>query len=316
MCLIVFCFSLSEMTNLNMVGLATFSLGFITAAYYLLPPVSRYFSRVFYSTRRTEPAREGNDASAETAGIFEDRTSTEDIPEANGAIAQSAKAESSPEKGLDYNSNVLVENGRNGLLIPEDFEHFVSHNMIMKFEGQRQVKFQFFVVVLASEVDLRDLSNMTFHPHDTSSSRQPLIDNSELTMPQAGEYGNYIVARFESGEYHSEEVVFGPKFDNPFFQLWSAYKKKNNGNCPKAILLYSWNFPCGRCTKLIVSELSKEQYRGSHVMLTYSQIWDSEEGYPYVAEKNMEIFKRETGAYIQVVKPPVPLKEAGPGSTT
>ena len=194
---------------------------------------------------------------------------------------------------------------------PPEFEQFIGDDVIMKFEGQRQVKFQFFVVLLASEDDLRNLTSMTFQPHNGSSPRRPLLDNQNLTMPSANHYGNYIVARFESCEYHSEEVVFGPKYDNPFRQLWSAYVHNNAGNQPAAVIMYSWNFPCRRCTELIVSILSEQPYCGVCVMVAYSRIWDSEEGYPDVAKENMDTMKDRIGAYIQHVEPPEPLKEAG-----
>ena len=154
---------------------------------------------------------------------------------------------------------------------------------------------------------------MTFHPHTSSSPRQPLLNNQELTMPSTHHYGNYIVARFESCQYHSEEVVFGPKYDNPFSQLWSAYVHKNN-SWPKAIIMYSWNFPCRRCTELIVSILGERQYSvpsDVRVLIAYSRIWDSEEGYPNVAERNMEMMRDRIGAYIQYIEPPIPLQEAG-----
>ena len=296
------------MGSLNLVGLATVSVGFITAAYYILPSVSRYFLRVFAT--RTEKRSE--DTSLETSLVREDYQPTYSQPElnANGVIPQSKGSEGCTRSGLKPADNLRVGKvGRNGVT-PHGFERFIRHDVIMKFEGQRQVKFQFFVVVLASEDDLRNLQCMTFHPHDTLSPGQPLINNQELTMPMTNNYGNYIVARFESCAYHSEEVVFGPKYDNPFSQLWSAYSRRNGGRRPKAIILYSWNFPCGRCTNLMVNELSQPEYSGSHVMLTYSRIWDSEEGYPHVADRNMEMWKERTGAHIQHVEPPVSLQEA------
>ena len=108
-------------------------------------------------------------------------------------------------------------------------------------------------------------------------------------------------------------MVFGPKYDNPFSQFWSAYVHENNSQ-PKAIIMYSWNFPCSRCTELIVSILGEQQYSvlsDVHVLIAYSRVWDSEEGYPYVAERNMETMRDRIGAYIQYVESPVPLQEAG-----
>lgn len=282
----------------RLVGLATISVGLAVAAYYILPSLSRYLVWVF-STRSERTSGKGQDHTSHS-----ERTTNGIIPHMH-----KVRSESHVRNGLTQNSQ-RAKLGGNGL-VPDAFERFVAHDMIMKFQGQRQVKFQFFVVVLASEDDLRDLQSMSFHPHDHSSPRQPLIDNHELTMPSASDYGNYIVARFESCEYHSEEVVFGAKYDVPFSQLWSAYIKRNSGTRPKAIILYSWNFPCGRCTDLIVSVLSKPQYHGVHVMVAYSRIWDSEEGYPYVAKKHMETMRNRVGAYIQYVEPPVPLQEAG-----
>lgn len=285
----------------GLIGLATLSVGFITAAYYILPSLSRYVARLFSS-------REAKKLPQPDTPIIS-HTHSERKP--NGVIADIRGQKSCVKSDLNQNGQILTL-GPGIWLTPEDFEQFIGHDVITKFEKQRQVKFQFFVVLLASEDDLRDLTNMTFHPHKPSSPQQPLVDNRELTMPSANRYGNYIVARFESCEYHSEEVVFGPKYDNPFSQLWSAYvhEKKNR---PKAIIMYSWNFPCRRCTKLIMSVLSEQQYsaNGVQVLIAYSRIWDSEEGYPQVAERNMETMRDRIGAYIQYVEPPVPLQEAG-----
>ena len=298
------------MTSFNLVGLATVSVGFMTVAYYILPSVTRYFVGIF--SRR--PERTSEDTPPESPVFREDTPSSGSLSEmnVNGAVPHSVELDSGTRNGLKPANALiagLIKSGRNGV-IPHDFERFVGHDIILKFEGQRQIKFQFFVVILASEDDLTDLQSMTFYPHNTSLPGQPLIDKHELTMPKASDYGNYIVARFESGECHSEEVVFGPKYDNPFSQLWSAYVQRNNGNQPKAIILYSWNFPCARCTDLIVRVLSQQQYSGTQVMLTYSRIWDSEEGYPEVAERNMEVWRKQIGAHIQQVEPPVPLQEA------
>ena len=286
----------------GIIGLATLSVGFITAAYYILPSLSRYLARLFSS-------REAKKLPPPDTPIIS-RTHTERTP--NGVnTADIASLEISLRNELNRNGQKLTLGPEIGLT-SEEFEQFIGHSVIMKFEKQRQVKFQFFVVILASEDDLRDLTNMTFHPHTSSSPRQPLVNNQELTMPSANRYGNYIVARFESCEYHSEEVLFGPKYKNPFDQLWSAYVHENNTR-PKAIIMYSWNFPCRRCTELIVSVLSDQQYgvlSDVSVLIAYSRIWDSEEGYPHVAGRNMEMMRNRIGAYIQYVEPPVPLQEA------
>ena len=279
----------------GLIGLATLSVGFITAAYYILPSLSRYVARLFSS--REAKKLPPSDTPIISLTDSERKSINGDIRSAEGYLKS------------DLSQNITLGQGIGPT--PEDFEQFIGHNVIMKFERQRQVKFQFFVVLLASEDDLRDLTSMTFHPHDDSSPRQPLLNNQELTMPRANHYGNYIVARFQSCEYHSEEVVFGPKYDNPFDQLWSAYVHKNAGARPRAVIMYSWNFPCGRCTELMVSILSEQEYSDVRVMIAYSRIWDSEVGYPRVAEENMETMRDKIGAYIQYVEPPVPLEEAG-----
>ena len=293
---------LTVMTGL--IGLATLSVGFFTVVYYILTSLSRYVARLFSS-------REAKKLSSPPDTPIISPIHTERKP--NGVIADMRSQRSCLKSDLNQNGQNLTL-GAGIRLTPDDFEQFIGYNVIMKFEKQRQVKYQFFVVLLASEDDLRDLTNITFHPHESLSLQQPLVNNRELTMPSANRYGNYIVARFESCEYHSEEVVFGPKYDNPFSQLWSAYVHENN-NEPKAIIMYSWNLPCRRCTELIVNILSEEQYSASgvRVLIAYSRIWDSEEGYPYVAERNKETMRNRIGAYIQYVEPPVPLQEAGAG---
>ena len=285
----------------GLIGLATLSVGFVTAVYYILPSLSRYVARLF-SSREAKKLPPPPDTP-----IVSQTHSLERKPNGITADVRSHLKSDLNRSGQKLTLGAGIE------FTPEDFEQFIGHNVIMTFEKQRLVKFQFFVVLLASEDDLRDLANMTFHPHTPSSPRQPLLNNQELTMPSANRFGNYIVARFESCQYHSEEVVFGPKYDNPFSQLWSAYVHENNSR-PKAIIMYSWNFPCSRCTELIVSILGEQQYSvlsDVHVLIAYSRVWDSEEGYPYVAERNMETMRDRIGAYIQYVESPVPLQEAG-----
>ena len=301
--------------TINIVGVATVSVGLITAACYLLLSLSRYFGRVFSKKNETDDKEKKSDALLENRedGVANGATHSE--TKTNGVVPHLTNSEyDSPSHESSLNG-VRVGLGVNGT-VPNGFERFVGDDMIVKFEKQRQVKFQFFVVVLASEDDLKNLGGLTFHPHDTSSPRLPLVDNQKLTMPSATEYGNYIVARFESCEYHSEEVVFGPKYNNPFSQLWSAYTNRNGGNRPKAVLMYSWNFPCGRCTKLITKILGEERYSGTSVMLAYSRVWDSEDGYPHVAGKNMSSMRKQIHAHIQQVEPPSPLQEAGSTPTT
>ena len=300
-------------TMFNIVGaaIATASVGFIAVYYLLASPSRRYFGRLFSKRSETEGKEKSIALVEGEDGVSKDSTHPE--TKANGAVPHTTEAEHGTPNGEPTVNSLRVSrrSRRNGTIL-NDFERFAGHDMIMKFEEQRQVKFQFFVVVLASDEDLQNLGRgVTYHPHIPSLPQQPLIDNRCLIMPSsAAEYGNYLVARFESCAYHSEEVLFGPKYDSPFSQLWSAYVK-NEGSVPNAVLLYSWNFPCGRCTELITRVLSQEQYSGTRVMLAYSRIWDSEEGYPHVADKNMSSMRERIGAHIQQVEPPTPLQKAG-----
>ena len=56
----------------------------------------------------------------------------------------------------------------------------------------------------------------------------------------------------------------------------------------RPLLCIRGTFPAVDVTELIVSILGERQYSvlsDVHVLIAYSRIWDSEEGYPYLAER-------------------------------
>ena len=166
---------------------------------------------------------------------------------------------------------------RSRAALPNNFRNFIKNRIIPSFKGQRVPgKNQFAVLLLLSERDLADITSMSFNPHNYLN--QPLVDKSYLYMPRDSEsqIGNYIVARPSHNEWHSEDVIFSALISSSLFsRLWDAYKKYN-GHSPKCILLYSWNLPCSRCTKLIIRSLNDRPYSETSVIVAYNAHWSDE----------------------------------------
>ena len=148
------------------------------------------------------------------------------------------------------------------------FDKFIKEIVVQKFEKQRRWnQKQFAVLLLVSEEQWKDLHQMNFYPS------QPLTDSSRLSMPACEkDYQNYIVARPENDDLHAEAVIF-EKLD----QLWKGYLSHNGGTPPKCFILYSWNFPCTKCTKLIINSFNKWPYRAVSVVVAATAFWDKEE---------------------------------------
>ena len=147
--------------------------------------------------------------------------------------------------------------------------------VIPSFKDQRLYEYQFAVLLLLSEEDFRNITNMTIHP--SNGFGQPILDNTYTSMPQ-GNYDNYIVARPDNNNRHSEEVIFGihSTANTPFEKLWRAYVEKHNAP-PKHILLYSWNQPCSRCTEAIIRALEESPYHRTEAIVVHTRYWQLED---------------------------------------
>ena len=151
---------------------------------------------------------------------------------------------------------------------PNDFDNFIRHVIVPKFEKQRLYgrQNQFAVLVLVTDEDLRNISQMKFHPYDP-----PIINNDNLSMPDnEKEYHNYIVARPDiNANHHAEKEIF-----EHLDQLWNGFMRHSRGIPPKCFILYSWNFPCTKCTQLIIDSFNKPRYKSVSVIVAATAYWE------------------------------------------
>ena len=158
------------------------------------------------------------------------------------------------------------------------FDKFNKEIVVQKFEKQRRWdQKQFAVLLLVSEEQWKDLHQMNFYPSEQLTSR------NQLSMPASEmDYQNYIVARPENDDLHAEEVIF-EKLD----QLWKGYLSHNGGTPPKYFILYSWNFPCTKCTKLIINSFNDGPYRAVSVVVAATAHWVKETHEVHRQNENM-----------------------------
>ena len=205
-------------------------------------------------------------------------------------------------KNQDQNSHIIIpahldhtsENqyGRDLIDVPEErgmivspngFEEFIRKVIVPTFERQRRCnQKQFAILLLVTKEDLSDINQMKFHPHDS-----PITNNYNLSMPDnEKDYHNYIVARPRNDNHHAEKEIF-----EHLDQLWKGFVQHNRGIPPKCFILYSWNFPCSKCTNLIISSFNKPLYKSVSVIIAATAKWDKEEH--EVRHQNEEKMKRE-----------------------
>ena len=185
------------------------------------------------------------------------------------------------------------------LLLPDNFQDFVTDIIIPSFKEQCATGNQFAVVVLLSENDLYNICGTTFVPSDDG---QPLLNKYHPSMPLNKTcYGNYIVARPNSS-WHSEEEIFGKysSINSHFCELWTAYMRHNRST-PKCVLLYSWQLPCSRCTDVIIRSLNDSMYRCTSVIVAHTIYWRSESEEEH--RENEKKLKKENIAVVQVPYP-------------
>ena len=145
-----------------------------------------------------------------------------------------------------------------------DFDNFIRHVIVPKFEKQRLYgrQNQFVVLVLATDED-----QMKFHPYDP-----PITNNGNLSMPDnEKQYYNYIVARPRNDSHHAEKEIL-----KHLDQLWNGFMRHSGKIPPKCFILYSWNFPCTKCTQLIIDSFNKPQYKCVSVIVAATAFWGKE----------------------------------------
>ena len=158
--------------------------------------------------------------------------------------------------------------GRVLIKLPKNFDTFVRKIIVPNFSQQRRCdQNQFAVLLFVTEKDFRDINQMKFHPHDS-----PITNNKRLSMPDnEDDYHNYIVARPQNDKYHAENVIF----DN-LDRLWKGFMSRSNKIPPKCFILYSFNFPCTKCTNLIIRSFNKPPYKSVSVIVAATAYWDRE----------------------------------------
>ena len=186
--------------------------------------------------------------------------------------------------------------------LPNNFDNFITDMVVPSFKKQRSTgRYQFAVVILLSENDFDDISDMGFEPSNILGG--PLLNNTYPSMPRnAANYGNYIAARPDSVSCHSEEEIFRKysSINSPFRELWTAYMS-HNGSTPKCVLLYTWQLPCTRCTDVIIRSLNDDMYRCTSVIVAHTIYWRSESEEEH--RENKEKLKKENIAVVQVPHP-------------
>ena len=186
--------------------------------------------------------------------------------------------------------------------LPNNFDNFIIDAVVPSFKKQRSTgRYQFAVVILLSENNFDNISDMEFEPSNILG--EPLLNNTYPSMPRnAANYGNYIAARPDSVSCHSEEEIFGKysSINSPFRQLWTAYTS-HNGSTPNCVLLYTWQLPCTQCTDVIIRSLNDNMYRRTSVIVAHTIYWRSESEEEH--RENEKKLKKENIAVVQVPYP-------------
>ena len=185
--------------------------------------------------------------------------------------------------------------------LPRNFRDFIVQKIIPYFIDQRLTAYQFAVVVLLSEDDFNNICRIRFSP--SSFRGKPILDKTFSIMPQdLTKYRNYVIARPDGNDCHSEEEIFGQYSvtGSPFSHLWRSYVE-HAGAYPKCVLIYSWNLPCSRCTDVIIRSLREEPYNRASVIVAHTIFWRSETESQH--EMNTEKLKCENITVKQIPYP-------------
>ena len=194
-------------------------------------------------------------------------------------VCSSVESDEEPENYPDiisslWPASIIIERPR---YVPDQFHDFINQIIIPNFRGQcKSYSKQFAVVMLLSALDLLNIKGMSFYPSDLLG--KPILDNAVAVMPRnSAIYRNYIVARINN-KCHSEKKLFGncsELTDTPFNHLWRAYLKHYRSH-PRCILIYSRNFPCSRCTDLILKCVGEPPYSSVNTIVAHTKFWSKD----------------------------------------
>lgn len=168
--------------------------------------------------------------------------------------------------------------------------HFVRNAVIPNFEDQRDSIHggNHFTVLILLENSLTSLSeNWAFKP--LTSEGTPYVDSRYPTYPPRNIYENYVVARpqlhrvskilrrilfYKVPEiyYEHAEVMLLNEFDT-LCEMFEASRRCKT----KVIILFSWLFPCQRCTSKLVEKFGQkfrmERPAVQRVILVFAVFW-------------------------------------------
>ena len=137
----------------------------------------------------------------------------------------------------------------------EKCAEFCTNFVFPNFNDQAQLM-QYAALFLLTKRELQNLRRFRCQPalHNLTNADQPYY-------PYFG-YVNYMVANYNrERDFHAEETLC-----NHFQAVLSGFRNENHAN-PKAILLYTYYFPCGDCAQKIRSRLDI----GVRLYLVYSE---------------------------------------------
>lgn len=164
---------------------------------------------------------------------------------------------------------------------------FIRNEVIPNFQNQRDSVHggNHFTVLILLENCLS--GNWTFKP--LSSTGAPYVDSRYCTRPPRDIYDNYVVARPQLHRvnnvfrtilfrkvpeifYEHAEVMLVKEFDT-LCEMFEASRRCET----KVIILFSWLFPCDRCTGELVKKFGRE-FRTKHpaverVVLVFAVFW-------------------------------------------
>lgn len=193
--------------------------------------------------------------------------------------------------------------------------HFVRNEVIPKFRHQRDHVNggnQFSLLLLLEE-PLADSLSSEWNFKPLTDRGTPCVDSRYSTRPPRDLYENYVVARPQLHRVHRilrrllfykvPEVFYEHSevmLVNEFDALWGTFEARRGGT-PKVVIVFSWLFPCDRCTSELVKKLGCE-FREQHpavqrVILAFVIFWHR---MPF--EENWKNFKRLQADRFDVVR--------------
>lgn len=193
---------------------------------------------------------------------------------------------------------------------------FVRQDIVPSFKEHHGEGTRHFAVLLLLDKPLSSLAE-DWHYRPLMSHGRPYVDPRFSTQPPRELYGNYVVAhpelcrpyRILRGIFfntlpkykyyydHAEEMLF-----EEFDALQSAFER-GQGQKVKFVILFSWLFPCDRCTDKVIKKFGAEFRRANpniqRVIVVFALYWRR-----IPLEQNWRNFKRlkESGFDIVLAK--------------